>query len=151
MITNLDERHVWEQLERLGCDPLASLQWVAHFSSSVQAKRRNNSKPLECWHWGNIYSHRVSKDIPCFLPCHTLWWPRNKAGPMRAWQTCSNTGRMGQAGLAITLSRPPHDCGMSGWWNECLVAFRGHCPFRQYIQSKSAKYSSKLWAACDAQ
>ena len=35
--------------------------------------------------------------------------------------------------------------------DECLVAFRGRCPFRQYIPSKPAKYGIKIWAACDAQ
>lgn len=32
-----------------------------------------------------------------------------------------------------------------------LVAFRGHCPFRQYIPSKPAKYGIKIHALCDAQ
>ncbi|XP_039550046.1 piggyBac transposable element-derived protein 4-like, partial [Pimephales promelas] len=35
--------------------------------------------------------------------------------------------------------------------DECLVPFRGRCPFRQYIPSKPAKYGIKIWAACDAQ
>ncbi|XP_038128076.1 piggyBac transposable element-derived protein 4-like [Cyprinodon tularosa] len=35
--------------------------------------------------------------------------------------------------------------------DECLVAFRGRCPFRQYMPSKPAKYGIKIWAACDAQ
>ncbi|XP_062409077.1 piggyBac transposable element-derived protein 4-like [Sardina pilchardus] len=35
--------------------------------------------------------------------------------------------------------------------DECLVAFRGRCPFRQYIPSKPAKYGIKIWAACDAE
>lgn len=35
--------------------------------------------------------------------------------------------------------------------DECLVAFRGRCPFRQYIPSKPDKYGIKIWAACDAQ
>ncbi len=30
-----------------------------------------------------------------------------------------------------------------------LVAFRGRCPFRQYIPSKPAKYGLKVWVACD--
>ncbi len=29
--------------------------------------------------------------------------------------------------------------------DECLYAFRGHCPFRQYIPSKPAKYGLKYW------
>ncbi|XP_066962038.1 piggyBac transposable element-derived protein 4-like [Macrobrachium rosenbergii] len=33
---------------------------------------------------------------------------------------------------------------------EMLVAFRGHCPFRQYIPSKPAKYGIKIHALCDA-
>ena len=35
--------------------------------------------------------------------------------------------------------------------DEQLVAFRGKCPFRQYIPSKPAKYGIKVWWACDAQ
>lgn len=35
--------------------------------------------------------------------------------------------------------------------DEMLVAFRGHCPFRQYIPSKPAKYGIKIHALCDAQ
>eukprot|EP00066_Takifugu_rubripes_P014261 XP_011603527.1 PREDICTED: piggyBac transposable element-derived protein 4-like [Takifugu rubripes] len=31
-----------------------------------------------------------------------------------------------------------------------LMPFRGHCPFRQYIPSKPAKYGIRIWAACDA-
>jgi hypothetical protein len=34
--------------------------------------------------------------------------------------------------------------------DEQLVGFRGHCPFRQYIKSKPAKYGVKLWALCDS-
>jgi len=30
------------------------------------------------------------------------------------------------------------------------VGFRGHCPFRQYMKSKPAKYGIKLWALCDS-
>ncbi|CAJ1074266.1 piggyBac transposable element-derived protein 4-like [Xyrichtys novacula] len=33
--------------------------------------------------------------------------------------------------------------------DEQLVPFRGHCPFRQYIPSKPAKYGIKTWVACD--
>ncbi|XP_051982284.1 piggyBac transposable element-derived protein 4-like [Xyrauchen texanus] len=35
--------------------------------------------------------------------------------------------------------------------DECLVPFRGCCPFRQYIPSKPAKYGIKIWDSCDAQ
>ncbi|KAM3924560.1 piggyBac transposable element-derived protein 4-like [Leptodactylus fuscus] len=31
-----------------------------------------------------------------------------------------------------------------------LVAFRGRCPFRQYIPSKPAKYGIKIWTLCDS-
>lgn len=31
--------------------------------------------------------------------------------------------------------------------DERLVAFRGCCPFRQYLPSKPAKYGIKIWAA----
>src|SRR5678815_193708 len=34
--------------------------------------------------------------------------------------------------------------------DEQLVGFRGHCPFRQYMKSKPAKYGIKLWALCDS-
>ncbi|KAJ8378180.1 hypothetical protein AAFF_G00245280 [Aldrovandia affinis] len=34
--------------------------------------------------------------------------------------------------------------------DECLVAFRGWCPFQQYMPSKPLKYGIKIWAACDA-
>ncbi|XP_052463478.1 piggyBac transposable element-derived protein 4-like [Carassius gibelio] len=34
--------------------------------------------------------------------------------------------------------------------DECLVRFRGHCPFKQYMPSKPGKYGIKIWAACDA-
>ena len=33
---------------------------------------------------------------------------------------------------------------------ECLVPFKGRCPFRQYIP-KPGKYGIKVWAACDFQ
>ena len=35
--------------------------------------------------------------------------------------------------------------------DEQLMAFRGRCPFRQYIPSKPAKYGIKIWWCCDAQ
>jgi len=34
--------------------------------------------------------------------------------------------------------------------DERLVAFRGRCPFKQYMPSKPAKYGIKIWAATDA-
>ncbi|KAJ4431815.1 hypothetical protein ANN_20420 [Periplaneta americana] len=34
--------------------------------------------------------------------------------------------------------------------DEELVTFRGMCPFRKYIPSKSGKYGIKVWAACDS-
>lgn len=34
--------------------------------------------------------------------------------------------------------------------DEQLVAFRGNCPFRQYIFSKPAKYGLKFWILCDS-
>ncbi|XP_067234874.1 piggyBac transposable element-derived protein 4-like [Chanodichthys erythropterus] len=34
--------------------------------------------------------------------------------------------------------------------DECLIGFRGRCPFKQYMPSKPAKYGLKIWAACDA-
>jgi len=34
--------------------------------------------------------------------------------------------------------------------DEQLVAFRGKCPFRQYMMSKPAKYGIKFWAICDS-
>ncbi|KAJ8886136.1 hypothetical protein PR048_012345 [Dryococelus australis] len=33
--------------------------------------------------------------------------------------------------------------------DEQLVAFRGNCPFRQYMPSKPAKYGLKFWVLCD--
>nr|XP_012148640.1 PREDICTED: piggyBac transposable element-derived protein 4-like [Megachile rotundata] len=33
--------------------------------------------------------------------------------------------------------------------DEQLVAFRGKCPFRQYMKSKPARYGIKIWAAAD--
>lgn len=33
--------------------------------------------------------------------------------------------------------------------DEQLVAFRGRCPFKQYIPSKPAKYGIKIWILCD--
>ncbi|XP_059394627.1 piggyBac transposable element-derived protein 4-like [Carassius carassius] len=33
---------------------------------------------------------------------------------------------------------------------ECLVRFRGLCPFKQYMPSKPGKYGIKIWAACDS-
>lgn len=33
--------------------------------------------------------------------------------------------------------------------DEQLVAFRGKCPFRQYMPSKPAKYGIKFWVLCD--
>ncbi|KAI2647909.1 PiggyBac transposable element-derived protein 4 [Labeo rohita] len=40
--------------------------------------------------------------------------------------------------------------GLNVTVDECLVAFRGRCSFKQYIPSKPAKYGIKIWAACDA-
>uniref|UniRef100_A0A9J8CE37 PiggyBac transposable element-derived protein domain-containing protein n=1 Tax=Cyprinus carpio carpio TaxID=630221 RepID=A0A9J8CE37_CYPCA len=34
--------------------------------------------------------------------------------------------------------------------DECLVRFRGRCPFKQYMPSKPGKYGIKIWAACDS-
>ncbi|KAM3956969.1 piggyBac transposable element-derived protein 4-like [Aphomia sociella] len=34
--------------------------------------------------------------------------------------------------------------------DEMLLAFRGRCPFRQYLPSKPAKYGLKILAVCDA-
>ncbi|KAJ8405688.1 hypothetical protein AAFF_G00316680 [Aldrovandia affinis] len=34
--------------------------------------------------------------------------------------------------------------------DERLVAFRGRCPFKQYMPSKPAKYGIKIWVATDA-
>ncbi|XP_059401128.1 piggyBac transposable element-derived protein 4-like [Carassius carassius] len=34
--------------------------------------------------------------------------------------------------------------------DECLVRFRGHCPFKQYMPRKPGKYGIKIWAACDS-
>lgn len=34
--------------------------------------------------------------------------------------------------------------------DEILLAFRGRCPFRQYLPSKPAKYGLKIFAVCDA-
>lgn len=34
--------------------------------------------------------------------------------------------------------------------DEQLVAFRGRCPFKQYIPSKPAKYGIKIWTMCDS-
>ncbi|XP_067102695.1 piggyBac transposable element-derived protein 4-like [Osmerus mordax] len=34
--------------------------------------------------------------------------------------------------------------------DEQLLAFRGRCPFKQYMPSKPAKYGIKSWVACDA-
>jgi hypothetical protein len=34
--------------------------------------------------------------------------------------------------------------------DEQLVAFRGRCPFRQFMPQKPAKYGIKIWWACDA-
>lgn len=33
--------------------------------------------------------------------------------------------------------------------DECLVGFRGRCPFKQYMPKKPAKYGIKIWAGCD--
>ena len=35
--------------------------------------------------------------------------------------------------------------------DEQLVAFRGRCPFQQYMPNKPAKYGVKIWWACDAE
>lgn len=34
--------------------------------------------------------------------------------------------------------------------DEQLVAFRGRCPFKQYIPSKPSKYGVKIWTLCDS-
>lgn len=34
--------------------------------------------------------------------------------------------------------------------DEQLIAFRGRCPFRQYMPSKPAKYGIKFWVLCDS-
>ncbi|XP_055079099.1 piggyBac transposable element-derived protein 4-like [Periophthalmus magnuspinnatus] len=43
-----------------------------------------------------------------------------------------------------------YDPGPEVTVDERLVAFKGRCPFRQYMPSKPAKYGIKLWAVCDA-
>ncbi|XP_067115864.1 piggyBac transposable element-derived protein 4-like [Osmerus mordax] len=43
-----------------------------------------------------------------------------------------------------------YDPGPEVTVDEQLVAFRGRCPFRQYMPSKPAKYGIKSWVACDA-
>ena len=35
--------------------------------------------------------------------------------------------------------------------DEQLIAFRGRCPFRQYIPSKPAKYGIRMWVLCDSE
>ncbi|KAL4008155.1 hypothetical protein ACER0C_002007 [Sarotherodon galilaeus] len=34
--------------------------------------------------------------------------------------------------------------------DECLVPFRGHCPFKVYLPSNPGKCGIKVWVACDA-
>lgn len=41
--------------------------------------------------------------------------------------------------------------GLNVTVDECLVGFRGWCPFKQYMPSKPAKYGIKIWTACDAE
>ncbi|CAB4058097.1 unnamed protein product [Lepeophtheirus salmonis] len=43
-----------------------------------------------------------------------------------------------------------HNHGPNVTVDNCLVGFRGRCPFRQYISSKLARYGIKTLAACDA-
>ncbi|XP_062339666.1 piggyBac transposable element-derived protein 4-like [Osmerus eperlanus] len=43
-----------------------------------------------------------------------------------------------------------YDPGPEVTVNEQLLAFRGRCPFKQYMPSKPAKYGIKSWVACDA-
>ncbi|XP_046872053.1 piggyBac transposable element-derived protein 4-like, partial [Hypomesus transpacificus] len=43
-----------------------------------------------------------------------------------------------------------YDPGPEVTVDEQLVAFRGRCPFRQYMPSKPAKYGIKSWVTCDA-
>lgn len=145
-LTSKNEKLLWsqsplEQQGRLGavnvikrCVCMAvglEAYWVAHFDWSVQVKRRSNSKPLECWHWkGNISSHHVSRDIPHFLPCHMLWWQRNKTGDKIWDKWVQQLHFLYNPGTHITV-------------DECLVLFCGRCPFRQYMQRKPAKYGIK--------
>ncbi|XP_062310092.1 piggyBac transposable element-derived protein 4-like [Osmerus eperlanus] len=43
-----------------------------------------------------------------------------------------------------------YDPGPEVTVDEQLLAFRGRCPFKQYMPSKPAKYGIKSWVACDA-
>lgn len=50
----------------------------------------------------------------------------------------------------VSLLSLMYDPGTDVTVDERLVPFRGRCPFKQYIPSKSGKYGIKIWAACDA-
>ncbi|XP_067108275.1 LOW QUALITY PROTEIN: piggyBac transposable element-derived protein 4-like [Osmerus mordax] len=43
-----------------------------------------------------------------------------------------------------------YDPGPEVTVDEQLLAFRGRCPFKQYMPSKPAKYAIKSWVLCDA-
>ena len=43
-----------------------------------------------------------------------------------------------------------HNPGTNVTVDEQLVAFRGRCPFNQYIPSKPSKYGVKIWTLCDS-
>lgn len=63
-------------------------------------------------------SHNVSKDIPCFLPCYSLWWQRYKTGQTRAWQTqqYGMYGTSGSSDYPFFITQTP----TSLWMNVCF-------------------------------
>lgn len=64
---------------------------------------------------------------------------RDKLAPIRVlWDKWANN---------LKILYNPNECVTV---DEQLVAYRGKCPFRQYIPSKPAKYGIKIWALCDS-
>lgn len=102
----------------------------------------------KCWHWkGNISSHHVSKDIPCFS--HAIHF-NDREKSQGQWDCDKLTVIWDIWNLWVQWLLFLDIPGPHMTVDECLVGSHGHCPFRQYITRKPAKCGIIIWVACDA-
>ncbi|KAI7805227.1 putative piggyBac transposable element-derived protein 4-like [Triplophysa rosa] len=88
----------------------------------------------------------------------SLWNAETGRAIFPATMSCNNNSELDKLAPIRELwdkwvERLPllYNSGLNVTVDERLVPFRGRCPFRQYMQSKPAKYGIKICAACDAQ
>lgn len=100
------------------------------------------------WNWiCNFSGSHPAKKILKIVKSHPIWWQGRKTCSVWNWQAAAihdvwnlwveHLQLMYNPGLDITV-------------DVCLVSFKGRCAFKQYMPNKPAKYSIKIWAACDA-